>query len=808
MKKFAGFIVKNRGLFILLFAVMLVYCIIGIPKVNIENSISAFLPDSTDTKQAIDIMENEFVTYGASKIMVRNVTYAEAEKLAEQIRALEGVKSLVFENTEDYYRQSCALFNITYTGDSENAAAVKACGDVSSILEGYDVLEASSLTDDYVAQLIKDMALILALAAAVIILVLLFTSKSFAEVAVFPIIFVVAAVLNMGTNFWMGTVSVISQSVCIVLQLALAIDYAIILCHRFTEEKEKDPSDAENAMAAALSKAIPEISGSCLTTIAGLIALTFMQLKLGADLGLVLAKSIVCSILTVFFLMPGVMLMFSKLMDKSRHRNFVPRIDFLGKGVLKLKVVLPVVFAVLFAVCAVLQQQTVYVYSTNSIDTSRPTDAQIAVKEIENIFGYENMFVILLPKGDYEKEREVLDLVQSKTMITSALGVSNIEISDGIYLSDSLDYKRFSDLTGLGYENSKYVYYIYAVHNEQYWVPLNDNIDIYNVPLLDILDFAVDLVDDGYFSLSEDMESKFDDIKEALQDVHDQLIGENYTRLVFNIDGPMESAETFALIEEMQSEVKTLYPGAIFAGESMSAYDLNESFVSDNLLINVLTVAFIFIILMFTFKSWGLPIVLVSVIQGAIFINFAVQVMTGSNLFFFVYLIVSAIQMGATIDYAIVITSRYTALRAEQDKKNAVVNALSDSFPTIITSGTIMTAAALLIGFIVKDPLIASIGMCLGRGTIISILCVMTVLPVLLYIFDRQLNKTFFKLPKIIELPKGGALAGTLKALKNPAAALRGQEENEQLIDEKEDCIKEQDIKKEAADENSIGKGE
>lgn len=769
MKKIARFIVEKRIVFFILFAALVVYSVFGISKVGVEYSISSYLPKNTDTARALEIMEDEFVTYGTTKIMLQNVTFDRADELYRRIKAVDGVKSIDFENTEEYYKNSCALLNVTFVGDDGDETSVKAFETILAMLDGYEYVVPVPLVDSFADELAKDMVIILAIAAAVIVLVLLFTSKSFAEILVFPVVFGVSALLNMGTNYWLGTISFVSKSVCIVLQLALAIDYAIILCHRFTEEKDRAPGDAKEALVAALAKSIPEISSSSLTTVSGLIALMFMQLRLGYDLGMVLAKSIVCSLLTVFLLMPGLLLSVSKWMDKSRHRNFVPKIHFWGKGVIKIRYILPAVFLALFAVCAVFSQRITYVYSENAIDTSRPTDTMTAVKVTQEVFGYDNMFVILVPKGDYEKQRAVLDLVEAEPMIDSALGIANIEITDGYYLSDSIGYKDFAIMTDLSDRAALNVFRFYATLNEDFWAVGADRIDDYRVTVIELLDFVFD--HDDYLSLDDEARADFDDLKTTLQDGEAQLIGETYTRLVFNIDGAVEAAETFALIERLIPAVKDVYPDAIFAGESMSAYDLNESFVSDNLLITLLTIAFIYAILLFTFRSWGITLVLVLVIQGAIFINFAIPVFMGSNLFFFVYLIVSAIQMGATIDYAILITNRYRELRAEYDKKQSIIETLSGAFPTIFTSGSIMTVAAFLIGFIASEPLIASIGMCLGRGTLISIACVMTVLPALLYLLDKPLEKTVFK--KKVRPPRmtrKRLLAAAVTALENARA--------------------------------------
>ena len=211
------------------------------------------------------------------------------------------------------------------------------------------------------------------------------------------------------------------------------------------------------------------------------------------------------------------------------------------------------------------------------------------------------------------------------------------------------------------------------------------------------------------------------------------------------MDSKSESAETFAFISQLLDEVKPMYPEIIFAGNSMSSYDLNESFSGDNLKVTLLTIVFVFVILIFTFRSWGLPIPLTATIETAVLLNFSYYPLAGTNVFFFVYLIVSAIQMGATIDYAIVITTRYRELKKTVGKKEAVVESVNQAFPTIITSGTIMATAGLLIGLFVTDTLIATLGICLMRGVIISTLLVMTVMPALLYVFDKLLDKTDFK---------------------------------------------------------------
>ncbi len=743
MRALAKFIVQKKWLFFAIFAAFIIYAVICIPKVNVEYDITTYLPKDTDTSRALEIMNDEFVTYGTATVLVKDVSYDEASELVNKITAEKGVKSLPFSNSDKYYKDRAAKLSITFDGTSADEKAVSAYNSVIDLLDagGYSYSVPSPLSNNYADTLAHEMLIIIAVAAAVILLVLLFTSKSFAEIIAFPIVFVVAAVLNMGTNYWLGTISFVSNTVCIILQLALAIDYAIILCHRFTEEKERRPGNAEAALIDALAKAIPEISSSSLTTISGLVALMFMQLRLGYDLGMVLAKSIVFSLITVFFLMPGLLMLLTKLMDKSRHRNFVPKLRFWGSGVIKARYALIPVFVALFAAGAVLSQRVDYVYSTTDIDTSRPTETVVAQRECEDIFGYDNVFAVLVPKGDYQKERQVLELVGGEPLIDSAIGLAGIEYN-GVYLTDDIGISEFSSLAGVDMLSSMILLSMYARFSGDVFT-LN-----YTAPLIDVLDYLIANADT--LPLGDDARATVAALAPVLEDAEAQLAGSEHSRLVFNIAAPTEGDETFELIERITPEVKAIYPDAIFAGESMSSYDLNSSFSSDNILITILTVAFIYLILAITFRSPCIPIVLVLVIQGAIFMNFSIPVIAGSNMYFFTYLIVSSIQMGATIDYAILVTNRFMRLAERKSKRDAMIEAVSGAFPTVFTSGTIMSVAGFLIGFMTSDPLIASIGMSLGEGTLISIICVMTFLPALLYVLWDALKKTVIKIKQPI----------------------------------------------------------
>ncbi len=741
MTKVARFIVDKRKAFYLVFIAAFVFCAASINKVQVNNDITSYLPAQTETRRGLTIMDEEFITLGSANVMVSNVTYQTALDLSHKLENIDGVSEVAFDGTEEHYKNSSALFTISFDGEETDPATVEAMNEVLSALEGYDVYSSTQIGRDESATLQQEMTVILAIAAVVIVVVLLFTSKSYMEVPVYLIVFAAAAVLNMGTNFIFGTISFITNSIAVVLQLALAIDYAIIFCHRYMEERDNglDPREADIA---ALSKAIVEISSSSLTTISGLVALMLMQLRIGFDMGIVLSKGIVCSMLCVFLLMPGLLMLFSGPIDRTRHRNLVPKINFWGKAVVRLRYILPPIFLVVVVAGAVLSSHCDYVFDTNDTDFDNKPDWRIADEKVTDTFGKKNTIAVLVPRGDYNKEKYVLERVSQLPQVTQATGLANIEVEDGRMLTDEMNPRQFSELAGVDIELARLLYQAYGLSVEEYGAIFQDP-DDYSVPLIDVFEFLLDQKDKGVVNLTGEQADKVDDLQEQLDVGLEQLRGEHWSRLVFVADVPTEGDETYALLDEIRSIAQEYYgDDVILVGNSTNAFDLASSFSGDNMKISILTALFVMVILLFTFKSAGLPILLVLTIQGSIWINFSVPVLTGTNLFFLSYLVVSSIQMGATIDYAIVITNRYMELKTVMERKQAAVEALSQSFPTILTSGTIMAVAGFLIGGISTDATIGSVGQTLGRGTVTSIILVMTVLPQLLMLGDALIERT------------------------------------------------------------------
>lgn len=760
LMKLAALIVSKRKAIVVLFAIACVYCAASMTKVNVENDLTKYLPDTTETRQGLDLMEEEFTTFGTARILLTNITYEKALQVSKELGEIKGVASVSFYDVDDdmydeldrpdYYKDSAALLTITFDEKEESALAQEAVAQVRDHLSGYESYVYTTVDKDDAAELRADMRFIAVLVVIIILLVLLFTSQTYMEILIFLIVFGVAAILNVGTNYWLGTISFISNAVGTILQLALAIDYAIILFHRFLEEKQQ--LGTMEAVITALSKGILEISSSSLTTIAGMVAMMFMQFGIGRDMGLVLMKAILFSMLTVFLLMPALIVMFSKYIDKSVHKSFVPSIRLWGQFVVKTRYIVLPLFVVLSGCAFLCSSKCDYIYDVNSIDSDKKNEYLISRDRIAGTFEVTNTMAVIVPREDYTKEGYLVAELETLDSIDTVIGLSNVEVDeDGEYiLVDSLNPREFSEVAEVDLDFVRLLYRIYAVDKKQYSAFIK-NLDDYRVPIINMVDFIYQQKESGALDFDDEKSSDIDELYDSMCKAREQLEGKTYSRIIFMMRGPVEGDSTFREIDNIRAITHKYYDETYVAGDATSNYDLSNSFKKDNTVISVLTALFVGVILLFTFQSASLPFLLVLVIQSSIFINFAFPYLTGSSMFFLCYLIVNAIQMGATIDYAIVVTNRYITLRKElPTKEEAVIEALNQAFPTVATSGTIMTCAAFAIGKFTANATISTLGMALGRGTLVSIVMVMTVLPQILMVFDKLIEKTGFS--KEVEL--------------------------------------------------------
>ncbi|MCR5054497.1 MAG: MMPL family transporter [Lachnospiraceae bacterium] len=744
MVKVATFIVEKRNLFFLLFGLGIIFSLIASNWVSVENALSAYLPETSETHIGLDLMEDEYVTYGSADIMVQNVTYEKAEELVDYISSIDYVAMVQFDNTTDHYNDFSALLSVTFIYEETDDECLNCLSDLTERLKDYDIYVSTTLGDQSSETIATEMQSITVYVAIIVLVVLLFTSDSYAEIPVLVITFLTSAALSSGTNFLLGTISFVSDSVTIVLQLALSVDYAVIFLNKYKNELKIAPPKEADIM--ALSKAIPEITASSLTTIGGLIAMSFMQFGIGPDMAIVLIKAIILSLLSVFLLMPGLIMIFSGLMEKTRHKSFVPKIPFVGKFAYKTRFIIPIIFLGLIIVGYYYSSKCPYVYGYSTLETAKKSEQDIINELIDDTFSSPTMVAINVPAGDYDKEAKLLSYLESREEIQYTTGLANTEAMNGRMLTEKLNAREFSEMIGIDSEVAELLYSAYAIDDENYGKLVN-GIDKYSVPFIDMFTFLHKEIENEIIVLDDETAETVEEAYNKIDIARNQLQGENYDRMLLYMTLPEEGEETFAFLDELHTIAQDYYgedANIVVVGEPTSQYDLKKTFDRDNTVVNVVSMLAVLVVLLFTFKSAGMPVLLILIIEGCIWVNFSFPYITHTNLFFMGYLIVSSIQMGANIDYAIVVSSRYQEVKKTMSQRDAIIDTMNYAFPTIVTSGTMLAMAGILIGQMTSEPCIAGIGVCLGRGTIISIIVVMFALPQILLFGDKLIEKTSF----------------------------------------------------------------
>lgn len=760
LKKIPEGIVKLKWVFLVLFVALSIFGAVMIPHTKINYDLTGYLPAHCDSSTALELLKKEFDDKGMAYVMVKDVTPEKAGEIKTRLEKVEGVATVTYVESMNYKNNS-ALYTVTLKDYDSTAGAFDAVKEVIDALSDEKAYLSGQSAFSYYTKLETEQSIMkLGIAIVVIILlVMLFTSKTYFELIVLILVFGAAMAINMGTNFlFVNGISYIANLVALVLQLALSLDYSIILLHRYMEERDNG-EDAKTATVTALTKGLPEILSSSLTTVAGLAALMLMTLSIGAEIGLSLAKGIVVSMATVIFFMPALLVIFDKPIQKTRHKSFVPNVTKPARAIVKARKVIVPAFLLIAILAGVAQGFNKYSFNYNS------GSLIVAPKKVieETGFGTLNSLVVVVPKGDAEKERQLVKYVESFDLIdksqTTALATINVysfidaDSSETLYLTDEVSKKDIGDLidkipsdAGVSPLIIKPIIEGWFDDYVKNYLPEGTKPSKAKVRLIDLLDFAVREKFDRISGLIGDDPEKLAYLEQIKQIsfAKANLESENYSRITFNINGGVEDDDVFELVKTLKSGVSDFYEERYITGESVVCYEMSEYFMKDNLMVCLFTDLFILVILLITFRNISLPIILILAIQGGIFINFAIPFLSKTSISFIGYLIISAIQMGATIDYAIVLTNRYRGIRKDfTDRYDAMAAATNAVFPTILTSGVILTATGFVMSML-SSGVVAQLGLLLGVGTLTSIIIVLFVLPSLLLVTEKVVDKTDF----------------------------------------------------------------
>ncbi|MCX7884206.1 MAG: MMPL family transporter [Caloramator sp.] len=677
MNKLCEFVVKYKKIIIIVFLIFAVFGAIFASIVSINYNMADYLPKKTNSTTAINIMKNEFKDeIPNAKVMIKNVTIIEALKFKEKISSIDGVKSVNWIDDvigidrltttplefldesilKNYYKDKNALFTVTIEKGKERNTV-----DLIYNLIGKDNAIAGDAVNTALSQKMSYSEVIKAfeILLPIILIILVLYTTSWIEPLLFLLSIGIAILINMGTNIFFGEISFLTQSISPILQLAVSLDYAIFLLHSFNEYRAE--YDENQAMKLAIKKSITTISASASTTIVGFFALIFMRFGIGKDLGLNLIKGIMFSFISSVIFLPSVTLCCYRFIDKFKHRQLIPSLKGIGKYILKINTAILIISVIVAVPCYLAKSKVEFVYGNKSAD-----DKSRIVKDsinIEKIFGKENTFVLLVPKGYKDKELKLCD-----------------KLSDIPHIDSVISY-----VTAVG-----------AQIPSEY--------------------------------LPDELVKKF--------------YSNNYVRIFIYTDLNNEGNEAFTTVQTVLSTANKYYNTYYLAGETASLYDMKNVVSKDTKLVNLIAVIGILIVLLLTFKSAISPLLLLFTIETAIWINLSFAYFSGKSFNFIGYLVISTVQLGATVDYAILMTERYLRFRKELNSKDAMERTIDDNLIAVLISSAILSTAGFTLALTSSNPIVSELGELLGRGTLLSFIMVACVLPALLVHFDKVIQKT------------------------------------------------------------------
>ena len=677
MERYTQFLLKHKKLIIGVFVLAAVLCAVLSGLVGVNYNFADYLPDDAASTRALEVMDEEYSqSVPNMRVLVYEVSIPQALAYKEKIADVDGVEEVnwlddavdIYEplelaeqkTVEDWYKDGNALFSVTVDEKKQDSVipAVREIIGEENCMSGTAVISVLAPVNTSV-----EVQQIMFLAVPIIFLILILTTNSWFEPVLFMITIGVAILINRGTNLMFGTVSFVTNAAGSVLQLAVSMDYSIFLLHRFSENREEG-LPVEKAMIEAVKQSVGSILSSGLTTVTGFLALVLMRFKIGPDMGWVMSKAIVLSLVSVLCFLPALAISTYRLIDKTQHRTFVPKFDKFAGLVMKLRIPALVLVILILPVSFLGQMKNDFFYGGSQVYSTQATQMGRDMEAIDKMFGSSNPVVLMVPKGDMEKEIAMNEELKKLDCVTSVVSYVN---SVGNAIPSS-------------FLPSETVSRLYSAHYSR-------------------------------FVITMEAEEKDPDWYEKVNDIRN--IGEKYYG------------------DKIQ-----------YAGDLVSTEDLKTTITQDNAKVNFLAIAFVFCILLVNFKSLSLPVILTLVIESSIWINLGIPYFRGQTLFYIGYLIISTVQLGATIDYAILFSDRYMDFRKTLPKKEAAFMTLRTCTISILTSAAVLTLAGVILGKVSTNGVLSQLGILIGRGAALSFVLVIFVLPTLLILFDGVIRRT------------------------------------------------------------------
>ena len=704
------FLVSHRRILFFLMLAVGIGCGLLIPRVSVITDMTHYLPKTSPMKQGIDVLTAEFPDLeidNTIRVMFTGLPEEEKRPMADALSGIEFVKSVAYYEKDPLCEDgthSLYTLRIPYDYSTPQMHSVRRALD-TSFKNGYDMIY--SVDDPSGA---SDLPLwLIGLAVAFVVLILLIMSASWIEPVFFLFTIGIAIVINTGSAFFFGRISNASWSIGAILQLVLSMDYSVMLMSRYREEKKAAVhAGPEAAMACAIRDSFPAISSSSFTTIAGLLALAFMRFRIGADLGFMLAKGVLCSMICIYTVLPALILRFDSLIERTPKKIPKPKTTALALFQYRLRRPLLVLIAALFVLTLIIKGKTDITYTVSKKG------------KIDSVFPQQNTIILLYPTAGEEQAAKLAAALEQNPAVSKVNAWSTTLGKS--FTTDDLNEVLPSLASQMHLTVPEEAISLLFLSSGKTSMTPAEMLDTAG-QLLKSNPLFVKLLGEKTISVLEDASSMMDDAERLLR-------GKNYSLMQISASLPGESEETFAFLETLGADAAASFSEPYdLIGNSPMALEMSETFHGELNFVTILTAVIIFLVVFFTFRRLAVPALLVPMIQTAVFLTMVIINLQGSGIYFLAILVVQGILMGATIDYAILYTSYYRELRASMDISDALKSAYDRSAGTILTTGSIMILVTFVLGYAFSNPAIRQICHTISTGALCAVCLILFVLP-------------------------------------------------------------------------------
>ena len=727
--RIVGFVVDKRKLFYLLCVILAAVCLFTAYNTEIADSLTAYVPDSMDSGMGYDIMTSEFTDLATAQVLLENVSQSQCEMVQENLSQIDGVYAVDFDAKN--YQDGVGVLEVTFAyGESDEA--MTALSAVKEAVAHFDGGVSGSQDTGWWWNIDFGMIFLFAAAVVILIIALIYASRTYADVWVMLITLVLAVIINYGTSFGMSKATSLTAGI---FQAVITVYYTALICRRYTRERKDQ--DVRPAILTAVDSSMPKIMAGAVIATAACIALAFARFQIGFNFALAITKGVLITIILCITLLPCLITTLAKRMEKSRHKPLLPKVKNRGELTYKTRYAFPIIFAVLaiaalaFVIAYPVQP---YAFGGDQLMPLVKSNGQMIEHKAYRDLDKDTVEVYMIVPGDnYDAEAAVIKEVENMVAVESVKALSNSKAASYM-LTDKVNIWQFSDITGL---DVTAVWNIYSDYGELVGVEDAGGIEAYEVPFIEIFNYTYNRVQEGSLTVESGISETLESIRYEMIGADLELWGEDYDRIIINAVMPEDPHKAVELMDRIKAVGEEHYEDTVYiTGDNGAVSDMAKAYQRDTILVTAITVVLLIVLLAVMLKALGTAVILVLLVQGGVWLTMAVPYLFAGKFIHVGGMLSYTIQMIGGVTFAAAITNSYKKFKKDAPLKKAIGQALKENYTLIVVTGSLLILSGLVLGVLSFDKTAMAVGFMTAIGGAVNMLVALCVVPQTLLFLD------------------------------------------------------------------------